>query len=146
MRGWLVLFLVLTVGLLWVGAVKKDGTTSSSQKVMTPGPASHQAAHAVIKYFDNGEIREQIQLQGGREHGRMVTWYRNGQRESEIEFRLGTLHGSTTFWYENGRKRLTCRFENGIHHGRMFSWDEDGNISEEVIFRHGTMIFEKSAR
>lgn len=146
MRGWLVLILVLTVGLLWVGAVKKDGTTSSSREAMVSDSIPSQAAHAVIKYFDNGEIREQIQLRGGREHGRKVSWFRNGQRESEIEFRRGTLHGSTTFWYENGRKRLTCRFDNGEHHGRMLSWDEDGKINEEAVFRHGTLIFEKSAR
>jgi antitoxin component YwqK of YwqJK toxin-antitoxin module len=140
----LVLLLVLTVGLLWVGAVKNDDATPTSREQKLPG--SSQAARAVIHYFDSGEIHEQIQLRGGREHGKMVSWYRNGQRESEIEFRHGTLHGDTTFWYENGKKRLSCRFNNGDHHGRVLCWDENGNLSEEAIFRNGVLIFEKSVR
>jgi len=140
MRGWLVLILVLSVGLFWVGAKKNHEGSSPKENPVVDNPFPTGSVQAIVHYHENGNIQKKIPLNNGREHGTVVSWYPRGQKESEVGFRHGALHGPATFWYPNGRRRLTCRFHNGEHHGQMIVWNEDGRIVAESFFRQGRLL------
>jgi antitoxin component YwqK of YwqJK toxin-antitoxin module len=49
------------------------------------------------RWYDNGQLAEEIPMQNGKIEGRGHTFYQNGAPKSEIEIHQGQIVGSKAF-------------------------------------------------
>ena len=130
--------LIITALMLIVGCSESD----AQQKVITvtetykDGDVSKISYHKItgnkielvkeIKWYENGQKREEGTFKDGKEDGLWTLWHDNGQKEGEGTFKNGKQDGLWTLWHDNGQKWMETTYKDG----RMIEstyWDKYGN-------------------
>ena len=55
-------------------------------------------------WYENGEMKNQVNFKNGKMDGLLKGWYENGDKKLEKYFKDGKRDGSSVMWYENGQK------------------------------------------
>ncbi len=112
-------------------ATKGPGVVAGDRLVERDGlwyetGSSEPFTGTMVEYWPGGGKKAEIELVGGRVHGKMTEWYEDGGKASETEYHEGELHGTAVGWDEEGRKLAEVEFSGGEEVGRR-EWDEEGN-------------------
>ena len=57
----------------------------------------------------------------------ITTWYENGEMKSQLEWKNGILNGVNKVWYDNGQMFQEGGFVNGIPEGNLKVWRQNGD-------------------
>lgn len=90
-----------------------------------------------IGYFEDGEIRYQVELEGGKRHGKLIQYYPNGATEIVSSWRNGKKHGEVVSYYRNGNIKTKEIYANDRAWGEFTAYDSVGNIEEKLNFVDG---------
>lgn len=93
----------------------------------------------LIRWYENGKKKCEINYRNGKLHGKWMYLFRNGQKEWEVNYKNGKLHGKLTWWYKNGNKKWEENYKNGELHGKQIEWDEARQIILEENWENGKL-------
>ena len=96
-----------------------------------------------IKFYRNGQKREEGTFKDGEKDGVWTEWYDNGQKEKEVTYKDGKQDGKWTGWNENGEKRYEGTSKDGELDGLSTAWYDNGQKSGEATFKDGELISSK---
>jgi antitoxin component YwqK of YwqJK toxin-antitoxin module len=94
----------------------------------------------ILKYFDNGQKKEEGFLRYGRRIGQWVEWYENGQIKSQGEFKDGFDDGVHESWYENGKKKESINWKFAKPEGYWTCWYKSGDKKSTREFKNGKPV------
>lgn len=91
-------------------------------------------------YYENGQVKSQIQYSEGLLNGKTTLYFPDGRKKREIEFKQGKLHGWERLWNEQGILLSETYYENDVPSGVSKKWYPNGQIAKEMIY-HGAPDF-----
>jgi hypothetical protein len=92
------------------------------------------------KWYDNGNLREQLSFTNGCADGLCREWYYNGQLRYEGTYICGKQHGVVKKWHPNGVLCCEWMFDNGIENGLFRRWSDTGHLEGETYYKNGVII------
>ena len=63
-----------------------------------------------------------------------IKYYTNGNKKEEGTFKDGKKDGLWTWWYENGQKKKEVTYKDGKQEGIETWYNEDGSVKEVKEF------------
>ncbi len=88
-------------------------------------------------YFDNGNIKEEIEFKNGMKDGTSKEYARNGSLREEAEFKNGEVNGIRKMYYDSGKLLLSQEWKDNEINGISKDYYENGNLSYESIDING---------
>jgi hypothetical protein len=134
-----------TGGVLTAEGVYEDGHESGrwvfrhhSGKTWKEGEYQDGLLHGTWKIYDpDGELLGQFEMDRGT--GTEIRWWDNGQKRQSIEMRSGRAHGVTTWWQETGERIMEAHYEDGKAHGAWTFWDPQGRTRKVEEWTEGIL-------
>lgn len=83
-------------------------------------------------YYNDDQIKKEIEYFNGKRHGVKREWYNNGQVELEGEYLDDEKHGLWKSWHENGKPKTEGQYEFALKQGVWRYWDEDGQFYDII--------------
>jgi MORN repeat variant len=69
---------------------------------------------AAERWYDNGQMCEQLNYVNGKMHGKCTWWYITGQMSEQSNYVNGKMHGECAWWYISGQPREQSNYVNGV--------------------------------
>ncbi|HDT14831.1 MAG TPA: toxin-antitoxin system YwqK family antitoxin [Firmicutes bacterium] len=151
-----ILFILLSssAGQRFIGqAVKK------AKEIM----AEQQGDHIKKEYYEDGSIKKETPIIGGKKEGAVKAYYKDGSIygiwpykqgklegqarvffeggsiKEEWEYKNGNLHGTSVVYHENGKVKKEQPYENDKLHGIYRVYNEKGIMIRENLYKEGEM-------
>lgn len=90
-------------------------------------------------YFDNGQIKSEINFKNGHYDGVATWYYENGLKQYEFNYVNDTLQGKSTRWYSNGKIRSIQNYKDNLLDGEVLNFDENGKKLREEHYTNDTL-------
>jgi antitoxin component YwqK of YwqJK toxin-antitoxin module len=82
-----------------------------------------------VFWYENGNKKTEWNRIGRRKYeGKKIKWYENGQIEEELNYVSGIQEGTSTTWYKNGQKSKEQHYKDGSI-VKTVKWDKTGKIT-----------------
>ena len=116
----------------------------------------------VVRWYENGLIRQQSTWKDDKLEGTAVTYHKNGRRRCRFLYDTGRLSGTGTFWdrqgqliarcdfrdgkpwngtvivrWENGNRKRMADYSDGMLNGKNVRWYENGKKRVEYAYQTG---------
>lgn len=72
---------------------------------------------ASLKYYDTGELMEEIDWVNGSQEGEFQVFYKTGQPYMQCKMRKNQRHGLCLVHSQNGKLELEANYKNNLRHG-----------------------------
>jgi antitoxin component YwqK of YwqJK toxin-antitoxin module len=72
-----------------------------------------QGKYTIIRYYDNGQLKEQSNHKDGEFDGLHKIWNEDGQLRWEFNYKDGTQEGLQKGWHSNGQLRWEANYKDG---------------------------------
>jgi len=99
------------------------------------------APHVVDKrsmwYREDGTLKINAELKGGKNHGELIQYGENGKLKSTETFIEGVLDGKYEYYHENGKLRQSGCIKNHRKDGVIISYWENGNLQTIETLKNG---------
>lgn len=89
------------------------------------------------EFYDNGQIRQEMNLMSGRIDGKVSIWYRTGFLKETRMFSAGLRNGLWISYNEKGVKTGEASYKEDQKDGPWRIWDENGTLRYEMLYRKG---------
>jgi uncharacterized protein len=97
----------------------------------------------IIRYYENGKIKEQFTNLGNLTQDTSKSWFDNGQLEYYAYFKNGKEEGNSEWFYSNGAKKTKGQYIKGLLEGDVFHWDSLGKVTAVETYKNGQIIHER---
>ncbi len=88
-------------------------------------------------YFDNGKVKKQLVIKGGKIEGLLKMFYRNGQLSSSLNYVKGKEDGAYEDYYANGQLKEKGTYSSGKKSGPYEIHTNTGRLEEKGIYDDG---------
>jgi antitoxin component YwqK of YwqJK toxin-antitoxin module len=88
----------------------------------------------LVRFYINGEKREEFHLKDGQKHGTCTMWHVNGKKRSKSNYFEDTYHGEYIEWFDNGIKNYEGYYEKGEISGTWRFYNRDGSLQSETTY------------
>lgn len=95
-----------------------------------------------IRFYENGEKREEGHYMNDLKHGEWTYWYENGNIWSKGFFNNGLRDGATNVYYKSGKPQYEGFYSLGETDGKWIFWDSEGIKVKEVYYEKGKLVDE----
>ncbi len=96
-----------------------------------------------IRYYQNGEKKEEGGYSNDKKNGEWKYWYENGNLWSEGFFKQGVRNGETKVYYKSGKLKYTGFYSEGRTDKKWIFFDGKGKKIKEVNYANGKVVNEK---
>lgn len=86
-----------------------------------------------------GELRTQVDMVNGVEHGKFIKYYMNGKNHIVGTMFNGSRVGKWMYYYPNGIKKKEENYINGYKDGEEIEYYDNGNVEEKLLYEMGTI-------
>lgn len=93
-------------------------------------------------YYDNGNLKHNIEFLKGQFHGKFITYYKNGNKKLEANYKNGILHGNYTEFYKNGVPKMEGEYDSGKTCGKWIGRNADSTVDSEYEYIGDATFFE----
>lgn len=105
----------------------------------------------ITSYYPTGQIRQYLEVENGRAHGRYIEWHQNGQKKLQATVLGGnadldekSLSGwafdeSSYCWNQDGTLIAKMPYSKGVLEGTSCYYHTDGTLSEELPYHKGEL-------
>jgi antitoxin component YwqK of YwqJK toxin-antitoxin module len=90
-----------------------------------------------ITRYDNGQVKQEMQIKNGQKHGTAKIYFENGQLNEIRSYKKNEMHGKWVMYNEHGIKTSVAHYKNGQKHGRWTIWNDYGNLLYELQYKNG---------
>ena len=97
----------------------------------------------VMKYYDDGQKKEEADYYENQRQGKTTKWYPNGKKRAEEHYRKGKRNGVAQYWYYSGVQRLCADYSNGQPQGTWSAWGKNGFLTAVTVWNNGRKVQEK---
>lgn len=93
---------------------------------------SQKEKRTIAKTFPSGKLQKEIVYPNSNDslNYSEISYFENGQIKTNIEFHDGRFNGKTVEFYENGKKKFEGVTEMSHFVGVKYNYDDNGKISE----------------
>ena len=95
-----------------------------------------------IRYYQNGEKKEEGTFTNDNKNGDWKYWYENSNLWSEGAFKQGVRDGETKVYYKSGKLKYTGFYTDGETDKKWIFFDGKGNKIKEVNYDKGNVVNE----
>ncbi|MFO7868653.1 MAG: hypothetical protein R6U95_05075 [Bacteroidales bacterium] len=88
----------------------------------------------IVRYYINGEKREEYYLKDGMRHGSSTMWHINGNKKTECHYYENLYDGEFTEWFDDGTKNYEGFFDKGQASGTWKFYNRDGSLQSETTY------------
>ncbi len=88
----------------------------------------------IVRFYINGEKKEETFMKDGKRHGLHTKWYVNGEKMQEVEYSEGQYNGAFTQWYDNGKKDYEAQYNMGSPSGVWKFYDKNGSLLSQTSY------------
>lgn len=89
------------------------------------------------EYYDNGQVRQEMNLQKGRIDGKVTLWHRVGTIKEVRYYKAGLRDGQWVSFDEAGHKTGEASYKEDQKDGPWRIWDENGTLRYEMLYKKG---------
>jgi antitoxin component YwqK of YwqJK toxin-antitoxin module len=120
---------------------KEDFTYFSSSKIK-----SDPSQNGDIKnYYENGQLKDEGNLESGQKNGIWRTYFDNGNIETERNYIKGKENGKAKGWYENGELAFEADKKDDLPHGLVINYHKNGILEVQITYVEGNKHGEEKA-
>jgi antitoxin component YwqK of YwqJK toxin-antitoxin module len=113
----------------------------------TVGNYSGKLLHGPYEKYDrDATLLEKGNFQYGSKDGAWITWYTSGNVRHRYVWKDGKRMGKFEEYYGNGAIYRTGNYQDDKLHGRLYYYNSDGSLSQEIKYRHGTLVKKKEKK
>jgi|TARA_B110000240_G_scaffold174638_1_gene201240 antitoxin component YwqK of YwqJK toxin-antitoxin module len=94
-------------------------------------------------FYENGQLRDEINYSNGEEDGLKRIYYENGQLQFEVRFKNGKEDGPIKSYHQNGKIWFEGKYVNGEEDGISKEYNKNGGLIREFKNENGVFIYEK---
>ncbi|MDA3882204.1 MAG: hypothetical protein PF481_02875 [Bacteroidales bacterium] len=88
----------------------------------------------IIRFYINGEKREEYHLKNGMRHGPCRMWHVNGNKKTECNYFENLYDGEFIEWFDDGTKNYEGFFNKGQASGSWKFYNRDGSLQSETTY------------
>jgi uncharacterized protein len=88
------------------------------------------------EYYDNGNVKYEVDLKNGAPDGKAVKYYKDGTLMQESYWQNGVKEGTSSMYYANGKLRVKVDFKNGNETGIKEEYDSLGNLFKWYVVKN----------
>ena len=139
--------------ILLVACCSNDGGSENGMELEEEGTANSYAIQdggveerrivqngLEIKWFDNGQQKQEVNYQQGKKNGAYKTWHANGQLAKEGWMKDDKWDGTDKEWREDGTLRVEGNYLEGVQDGEWRFFDPAGRPLPTVSFSVGKEV------
>lgn len=89
------------------------------------------------EYYDNGQVKQDMNLVNGKIDGKVTLWYRTGTVKETRMFKTGLRDGLWVSFNEQEKKTGEASYRDDQKDGPWKIWDENGVLRYEMYYRKG---------
>ena len=89
------------------------------------------------EYFDNGELKLEMNIQNGKSEGAYIVYFQNGKPNEVRAYRNGNFHGVWKTFNEAGMLISQAEYRDNKKHGAWHIWDDSGIMRYEMHYDQG---------
>lgn len=109
------------------------------------------AFSVITSYYPTGQIRQYLEVENGRAHGRYIEWHQNGQKKLQATILGGkadldekSISGwafdeTSICWDQDGALIAKMPYSKGLLEGTSYYYNADGTVSEELPYHKGEL-------
>ncbi|WP_285818655.1 toxin-antitoxin system YwqK family antitoxin [Helicobacter bilis] len=113
-------FKKMAIGFGLVSVITLQGLQANELKECK-SEADKKTGCVKMKYYANGDIREERPYKDGKEHGSIKSYYENGKLKFEIPTENGEPNGIAKLYYENGNLNTQANKRSKKHYSGLFN-------------------------
>jgi hypothetical protein len=83
-----------------------------------------------IQYYDNGQIKDKVDLINGKREGTMFSYYENGKLNMISEWKNGSINGILKRYYIEGGIKSIEEWSDGVTSGQVRNYYKNGQMSK----------------
>jgi antitoxin component YwqK of YwqJK toxin-antitoxin module len=91
------------------------------------------------KYYNNGNLSEEVEWNNNVKHGKWNQYYENGTRKLVSFYSYGKVSGPYLVYGEAGDPYIKGQFVDNEQDGTWYFYDPDGNIKSELVYKKGVV-------
>jgi len=96
------------------------------------------------KYFESGELKEEMPYKKGKIDGTRKKYHMNGQVSLEVTYRNGEIVGPKKTYYENGQLKSETLYQNSQKEGDYTEYYENGEIRRIHTYKNRKLVHKKT--
>lgn len=89
------------------------------------------------EYFENGQIKIEMQIKSGLKHGIIKMFFKTGQINEIRAYYQNLMDSTWQSWNENGVKIGEANYSRSVKHGKWYIWDENGTLRYDMTYDKG---------
>src|SRR5688572_3929050 len=91
----------------------------------------------VVSKHSNGNIRSEVSVKDGKQHGLAKSYDRNGKLILELPYVNGQRDGMSKKYFEGGKRLYqTTEYKNDKLNGKQVKYRQDGNVMSEARYEN----------
>lgn len=92
------------------------------------------------KYYDSGEILEEVEWREGAQEGKHQVFFKNGNPFMQCKVSGNQRNGICLTYFQNGKIELEANYKNGLRQGEWKYYNEDGDALYSLIYENGELL------
>jgi len=93
-----------------------------------------------FKYYDTGELMEQVDWIEGKQDGRYQIFYKNGQAYLQCKIKQNNRHGLCLIHTQNGKLETEAHYNNNLRDGEWKYYDVMGEFQYSLKYINGEIL------
>jgi antitoxin component YwqK of YwqJK toxin-antitoxin module len=95
-----------------------------------------------VIYYDNGNIKLEVNLKNGVRHGLFIDYYEDGSIKSRSTWVNGKVNGKAEHYYESGKLKEVTYWKEGKANGISEEYYENGQLFKKAINKNDQTVGE----
>jgi len=120
-------------GSVWIKYFTKGGKLVSEGKMV----AKDRVGEWLYYHEKSNKIMTREQYEGGKLHGKQITYYPNGAITEELLYDHGILEGENLYYSPEGKVIKRLKYHNDLLHGPAIYYDAGGQVVIEGFYKEG---------
>ena len=92
------------------------------------------------KYYNTGELMEEMEYVDGNQEGNYEVFYKNGQPYMQCKMKQNMRHGLYVVNTDKGRRQMEAAYKNNLRHGDWKFYSESGELHYLLKYNEGELL------
>jgi antitoxin component YwqK of YwqJK toxin-antitoxin module len=122
---------------------KKEGNWIyfSGKKIVSEEQFKKDLKHGISKkYYNSGELMEEIDWVNGKQEGSYQIFYKDGKPYMQCKMKQDQRHGLCLIHSSKGKLEMEANYKNNLRHGEWRYYNEKGELKYALKYNEGELL------
>jgi len=92
------------------------------------------------KYYQSGEVMEEIDWVNGKKEGNYEVYYKTGEPYFQCEMHQDQRHGNCIILSQDGKPQMEAFYKNNLRDGEWRFYNEEGEFQYQLNYKQGELL------